>query len=413
MAWTNTLLEASFRGVTFNCIRTDDSADRATAEHSYPYVDGADVEDLGRGARKVSIEAIFFGDDYEQQLKEFIQVLDVAGEGDLTHPVFGMMFVQLNSYRIHHEADNVDQASVSLEFTESTPSQPFFDRKVASQKADVITQQGAVAVAAATTAVGAVVDKLHAANPLAALDALRKSMTAPLFAALAVAQGVLASGLDVLAYPRAWANDVSALVNGVLDLQDFAKRSAADWAVVKANLTLFDVFSAPPVATLTSPAPSPIVSSSVPTEAQAQAATAVTVQLNSAVGLANATALVLLQESASPTLSPREIETMANDTRASVEATIANIRAIYPLEVSRAMVDPLKETALAVTAAARAVIAARPPLVIRTVTLPGNLRLQAHRMYGDHTRADELLRLNPVRLPNFIATGDKLYAYAE
>jgi prophage DNA circulation protein len=355
----------------------------------------------------VSIEAIFFGDDYERQLKEFIQALDVAGEGDLTHPVFGMMFAQLNSYRIHHEADNVDQASVSLEFTESTPGQPFFDQSLATQKADAISQHGGIAVAAATSEAGNVIDKLHAANPLAALNALRQSMTGPLLAAMSQVQGVLTSGLDVLAYPRAWGNDISALVNGVLDIYAFTDKVAADWSSVKSNLTLFNVFSIPPAS-----APATISVGSVPTEQQAVAAAVVTIKVNAAVGLASAAGLVLLAESGTPTLSPPEINAIANAARTNIESAIVDIRAIYPLEQSRAITEPLKDQALAIQDAARAIIEIRPPLVVRVMDAPGNFRLIAHRLYGDHTRAPELFRLNNIRLPNFIQRGDQLNAYA-
>lgn len=407
MAWKDSLLEASFRGITFDCISTDDSADRATAEHSYPYIDGADVEDLGRGARKVSVQAIFFGDGYEQQMRAFIRALDEPGEGDLIHPVFGAMFVQLTGYRIHHEADNVDQASITLEFTESTPSQPFFDQSLASQKADSISQPGAIATAAATSAVAGLVENLRAAHPLASLDALRQAMTGPLLAAMSQVRGVLTSGLDVLAYPQAWGNDVSALVNGILDLQDFGSNLLADWAAVKSNLTLFDVFSAPPAS-----APAQVSAGRVPTEQQAVAAAAVTVKINAATGLANAAGLVLASEAATPTLSPSEIEAIADSARSSIESAIVDARAIYPLEQSRALTEPLKDQALAIQDAARAIIEARPPLVVRTMTAPGNLRLVAHRLYGDHTRAPELFRLNNLRDPNFIQAGDKLNAYA-
>lgn len=407
MAWKDSLLEASFRGAVFDCILTDDSADRATAAHAYPYVDGADVEDLGRGARKVSVQAIFFGDDYEQQMRAFIRVLDEPGEGDLQHPVFGYMFVQLNGYRIHHEADNVDQASITLEFTESTPGQPFFDQSLASQKADAISQHGDIATAAAASASAGLVDSLHTANPLASLDALRQAMTGPLLAAQSKVRGVLTSGLDVLAYPQAWGNDISALVNGILDLQDFGSNLLADWATVKSNLTLFDVFSAPPAS-----APAQVAAGRVPTEQQAVAAAAVTVKINAAAGLANAAGLVLASEAATPTLSPAEIEAIADSARSSVESAIVDARAIYPLEQSRALTEPLKDQALAIQDAARAIIEARPPLVVRTMTAPGNLRLIAHRLYGDHTRAPELFRLNNLRDPNFIVAGDKLNAYA-
>lgn len=407
MAWKDTLLEASFRGIEFDIVSSDDSADRATAEHAYPYLDGADVEDLGRGARKISMQAVFFGDDYEQKLKGFLQVLDTAGEGDLVHPVFGVIFAQLTSYRIHHEADNVDQATVSLEFTESTPSNPFFDRSLPSQKADAIGQHGSAANASAISKLGSVVDRLRAAFPLAALDGLRQSMTGPLLAAMSQVQGVLTSGLDVLAYPRAWGNDISALVGGILDVRNFGSDLTADWANIKSNLTLFDVFSAPP-----SVAPAQLSASRTPTEAQAVAAAAVTVKVNVATGTAEAAGLVLAAEAATPTLSPVEIEAIANAARSAIEGAIADCRAIYPLEKSRAITDPLKTQALAIQEAAAAIIEARPPLVVRTMEAPGNLRLIAHRLYGDHTRAPELWRLNNLRHPNFIQAGEKINVYA-
>lgn len=407
MAWADTLLEASFRGIEFDIVCTDDSADRATAEHAYPYLDGADVEDLGRGARKISMQAVFFGDDYEQQLKGFLQALDTAGEGDLVHPVFGVIFAQLTSYRIHHEADNVDQATVALEFTESTPGNPFFDRSLPSQKADAISQHGSMASAAAISELASVVERLRAANPLAALDNLRQSMTGPLLAAMSQVQGVLTSGLDVLSYPRAWGNDVSALVGGILDARDFGTSLMADWSSIKSNLTLFDVFSAPPVS-----APAQVSTSRTPTEAQAVAAAAVTVKVNVATGTAEAAGLVLAAEAATPTLSPGEIEAIANAARSTVESAIADCRAIYPLETARAIAEPLKTQALAIQEAAAAIIEARPPLAVRTMEAPGNLRLIAHRLYGDHTRAPELFRLNNLRHSNFIQAGDKLNAYA-
>jgi len=55
----------------------------------------------------------------------------------------------------------------------------------------------------------------------------------------------------------------------------------------------------------------------------------------------------------------------------------------------------------------------RPPLTTRTVTLAGNLHLTAFRWYGDYSRADELLRLNPqITNPNFVMPGAVLNAYS-
>lgn len=408
MAWSDSLLDASFRGVKFDILKTEDSADRAVAEHAYPYIDGADIEDLGRGSRRISVEAIFYGDDYEARLQAFLAVLDQPGAGEFIHPVFGSIkSAQVVRSAVRHAADDVDQASVSIEFVESTPGNPFFDRSLPSQKADAISQHGGTATASAVSEFSDLVGCLRAANPLAGLDALRQSMTGPLLAGMAQVQGVLTSGLDVLAYPRAWGNDISALVGGILDIQDFGSSLLADWASIQSNLTLFDIFSAPPAI-----APAQISASYAPTEAQVVAAAALTVKVNTAAGMADAAGLVLSAEAATPTLSPSEIEAIANTSRDHIECAIVDCRAIYPLERSRAITEPLKTQALAIQDAARAIIEARPPLVERTMEAPGNLRLIAHRLYGDHTRAPELFRLNNLRYPNFIQAGDKLNAYA-
>lgn len=407
MSWINNLQDASFRGIAFDIVKTDDTSDRALVEHAYPYVDGSDVEDMGGGARHVSVEAVFYGADYEARLRDFLLALDGTDHtlsvdearrgGWLCHPVFGMMFVQVAKKSIHHDAENIDQTAVSIEFIESTPSAPFFSGELTSQKVETIGQHGTQASAAATEAQGLQIDRLRAENPLAALDALRTALMNPLLTITAQA-GVLLSGLDVLAYPRAWGNDISALVNGILDVRQFGSNLLSDWAGIQNDLNAFSIFQQSP-------------SSALGSEAQALAATAATLQVNTAVGLANAASLVLGAEAATPTLSPVVIETIANTARAAIEVAIVQVRACYGLEQSRPITEPLKNQALAVQEAARAIIAARPPLILRTVEVNGNFRLLAHLWYGDHTRAPELYRLNNARSP-FVQAGDQVHAYA-
>lgn len=405
MAWEQTLLDASFRGVAFDIVKTDDSAERALAEHSYPYVDGADVEDMGRGAHHISVEAVFYGPDYETRLQAFLAVLDQPGAGELIHPVFGSIKnAQVARRSIHHSADDVDQASVVIEFIQSTPNS-FFTQQLASQKADAVAQHGSAATAAATNEIGAVVDRVRSASPLADLNNLRTAMTAPLLA-IKAQSGVVLSGLDVLSYPRAWGNDIASLVGGILDVRQFGSALTADWSSVRSDLTAFNAFSAPPAA-----APAQIAPSTVPTEAQAVAVTAATIKVSAATGLANAASYVMASEATTPTLSPVEIEAIANIARAAIEGAITDVRAIYGIEQSRPITEPLKDQGLAVQEAARAIIAARPPLILRTVETPGNFRLLAHLWYGDHTRAAELYRLNGARSP-FVQRGDQVRAYA-
>ena len=413
MAWIDTLLDASFRGVTFECVGTSDALQRALVEHSYPYVAGSNVEDMGAQARHVSLRAVFYGADYETRMQSFIAALDgadatlattdAAKGGWLQHPVFGMLFCQVASYRVAHEADTVDEAQLEIEFVESTPAAPFFSRELAVQKAEAVAQYGMAATASAIDSFGAIVDRMR--NPLTALDGLRSALMGPLLGITRQA-GVLLSGLDVLAYPRAWGNDIAALVGGILDMQQFGSTLLADWSSVQSNLNAFSIFSAPPVIP-----PAPISYGNTPSEAQGIAAAAATVQVNTASGLASAAGLLLTTEATRPTLSPVQIEAVANTTRNAIEAAITQVRAIYGVEQGRAITEPLKDQALAVQEAARAIIVTRPPLIQRTVEADGNFRLLAHLWYSDHTRAIELYRLNGARSP-FVRQGEVVSGYA-
>ncbi|EOV9277082.1 multidrug DMT transporter permease, partial [Salmonella enterica] len=77
------------------------------------------------------------------------------------------------------------------------------------------------------------------------------------------------------------------------------------------------------------------------------------------------------------------------------------------------VVEQLRNIALGVQVLAEQVIARRPPLTTRTAEQDTCLHLLAHQWYGDHTRAGELLRLNPgLRNPNVIRKGDRLHAYS-
>ena len=106
MAWKDDLLQASFKGVIFDCLRIEDEANKAIAEHEYPYQSGADLEDMGMGARRVEIEAFFYGDHYKDDLVKFIGVCEAVGSGELVHPVFGSVKAAiLRHYRIQHDED--------------------------------------------------------------------------------------------------------------------------------------------------------------------------------------------------------------------------------------------------------------------------------------------------------------------
>ncbi|MBU1041576.1 MAG: hypothetical protein KKF77_10810, partial [Proteobacteria bacterium] len=131
-----------------------------------------------------------------------------------------------------------------------------------------------------------------------------------------------------------------------------------------------------------------------------------------ALGVAEAAQIVLESEATTPTLTPAEVESVAASSRELLQHSIDTYRQLYPVEQARPVTEPLKDVALAVQESAAAVLEARPPLVTHTVAAPACLRLIAHQLYGDHTRALELYRLNTPRDPNFLTPGQELKVYA-
>ncbi|MGL5344855.1 MAG: DNA circularization protein [Plesiomonas sp.] len=120
MSWQDNLQDASFKGIRFDVLRESATASRDHAMHEYPFVDGADVHDLGRKARNLRLTAVFWGEDYDTQLQNFMAVLDEAGSGELVHPIYGSIpKVQLIESQVSHDAEQPDYCTVTLVFLES------------------------------------------------------------------------------------------------------------------------------------------------------------------------------------------------------------------------------------------------------------------------------------------------------
>lgn len=143
MAWHDTLLDASYRGVPLQLVADDLDARRALAAHGMPYRDGDTVEDLGREARRWQLKAVVYGDAYEAALQALLAALDTPGAAPFVHPVYGPLTVVAESWKVTHQADRPDYAEVALVLVESSEDPAFFQRVFA-------TAEGAMASAAAS-----------------------------------------------------------------------------------------------------------------------------------------------------------------------------------------------------------------------------------------------------------------------
>lgn len=412
MAWKENLLDCSFRDVVFDVVGTRDVYGKAISVAEVPYVDGGTVSDLGGRPVPYSLQAVFFGDDYEDRLRAALAALNARGPGELVHPVYGVIAAAVCvRAEVVHSAEAPDSCTVSLEFIEDGEPLAFFEAAGAEQ---VQANVGALGDSALDVAAGRLADIVAAikdALPLAALTDLRQTMLGPLLGFVGQTQGIALSGLDLLDEPRAWARDVSALSNGVIATASFGSNLMGDWRAVTDIFSRLGATYGYGSSSSSAGSSSPWLPGAAPTEAQGMAMADVYLSVNNAVAQADVAAIVLASEADEPTLSPDEIETVVGSARLEIEATITAVRAAMTLEQSRSIVEPLKEQALVLQLIAKAVIELRPPMVTRSVPVAGNLRLIAHLWYGDHARAPELLRLNSLPNPNALQKGDALRAY--
>lgn len=147
MSWRDQLRDASFRGVAFHVQSHDASFGRRTVTHEYPLKDKPYIEDLGRRARSLNVEAIIIGADYMTGRDALIAACEKAGAGTLVHPYFGEMQVTItDAIRISESFDKGGMCTISFSFVEAGeftyPAQTADTQTKVAKQADVVSAAG-------------------------------------------------------------------------------------------------------------------------------------------------------------------------------------------------------------------------------------------------------------------------------
>ncbi|EJG2197913.1 DNA circularization N-terminal domain-containing protein [Citrobacter freundii] len=118
--WRDRLRDASFRGVPFSVDDDDASFGRRVQLHEYPKRDKPYTEDLGRAARRLTINAYVIGDDYADKRDRLIAAVETEGPGTLVHPQYGEMQGSINgTVKVSHSSSEGRMSRISFEFVES------------------------------------------------------------------------------------------------------------------------------------------------------------------------------------------------------------------------------------------------------------------------------------------------------
>ena len=440
----NTLLDASFRGVFFHCQVTEDSVERALAVHEYPYRDGGEIDDMGRRARPFEMSAIFFGETYQSDLETFVNALNEGGEGELVHPVFGVQPVMVEAFQIKHDAEGPDSCTVQLSFRESGINNPFFGgAKTPAGKAEEAADDATDAMEDATDTFNLNLTEwvrdFMGENPLTSAVQAVSDVFNKAAAILNDVTGAIDLAISFLDFPQALVSQMESVTAKVRRLagldMDGVKGRFRGWQRLSNFLKGFSAggknkaktYKTAPIKENASGAATPtettgpandedsLADDAVTTspEGEAEAIASGVVNVIETKEITQAVCDILEEEAKNPTLSPPEVESMVNNTRERIQDCIDLARVSMPKHRAYVAINHLRNAALAVQELGAAVINARPPLITVTLEAPANHHLLAHRLYGDYSRAPEILRLNPaIRQPNLMRRGQRVKAYA-
>lgn len=111
--------KSSFKGVPFFVEGSDTAVGRRTVTHQFPQRDEPFTEDLGRSAREYTITALLNGDDYIEQAERLRDAIESPGAGTLVHPELGEIQVLAVNGTTISFSQSMRTARVSMTFVEA------------------------------------------------------------------------------------------------------------------------------------------------------------------------------------------------------------------------------------------------------------------------------------------------------
>lgn len=405
MAWADTFFDSSFRGIAFESTQLGETRGKSVVITQSPYSNDAFVSDMGNDARRYSLTAFFGGDDYEVYRDNFIVALDMRGSGELIHPLYGSMQVQVMDYTVKHEPDQVDSCSIDVNFVIAQSASDSKDLFVPVVIPPVEEQATAVILENPSETLEVYQDQLDQMSDSEAV-ALSRSLPEQVRSEIKRMRTILqvnTQQVTDLFSPPDWLNGIINDTIGLVHDIPLDADPMANWRRIMNKIsTIGDIFADTDISPLR------FVGAVLPAAMQSQ------------------TVIELLKlDNVEQILTPLELQTINDVTRQSINDTIQLLRRFDPEPTvsinvpkiildTRGQVAALKQAAAQLQQLTTEAINRKPPLVAYTVKRNTTLRLLAHRLYADHARADELLRLNKGLLnPALVKVGTRLHVYAQ
>lgn len=395
MSWKDGFTaEGSFRGAKFWVREAEIEAGRRVQVHEYPQRDTPYAEDLGRKARKLQFEAYCIGPDYHVARDALIAAVEEAGPGTLRHPYLGTLTVTITSFRARESTREGGYAAITIQCVESgelrfpnaTVSTPQPVRDAADQSlADAIRSFGE---RFALTDVADAVDDF-----LAEVD--------DVFAAVALVTGNVSGPLaDLIRAPHELGTAIAGAVTNITTLAGEPGRALGLYR------NLFYAGTTPTVANSTPRARQAATNSQALNDLVRASAVAEACRAAADMDLSAA------QTHGRP-LTRNSVASLRAELLAAIDAQQETVDVVTGRPIDDALYDALADLrkAVAVDLSTRG---SRLPAVTTytpAATLPA--LVIAHQLYGDATRETEIVALNGLRHPGFVAGGQALEVLAE
>ena len=414
MGWKDDLQDASFRGVQFECTSTNESGSKSLAVKQPPYSNKASVEDMGNNPLKISIEAIFSGENYKIEMDALWAALVATGSGELIHPVHGVMQVYAESYQIGHVAEEVDACKISIEFLQAEDKErPLFIPIAVPVSIPLYSIPDSP-----VTALQSVLKKLQQFNPNKFFSFVNKIRDG--ISAARQFLGTVKGAIENVLSPD-W---IVGLIDDATRLATFDTNISAisKWRDVFKRVQRFEKL-------FQNDDDTPKVMQQTWRAVQVATAVAVTQQVV-------ATVRKEMAENKTVSFTPVELAVIRQANRKLIQQAINSERALIAaataaqnnnaginveddapaselIFIAMTQIQVYKQLADQIHLQIQELIEVRPPITTTKVLVPCTLHWLAHSLYGDMDRADEIRRLNPdLQNPAILRTGMELTVYA-
>lgn len=414
MGWKDDLQDASFRGVQFECTSTNESGSKSLAVKQPPYSNKASVEDMGNNPVKISIDAVFSGENYKIEMDALWAALVATGSGELIHPVHGVMQVYAESYQIGHVAEEVDACKISIEFLQAEDKErPLFIPIAVPVSIPLYSIPDSP-----VTALQSVLKKLQQFNPNKFFSFVNKIRDG--ISAARQFLGTVKGAIENVLSPD-W---IVGLIDDATRLATFDTNISAisKWRDVFKRVQRFEKL-------FQNDDDTPKVMQQTWRAVQVATAVAVTQQVV-------ATVRKEMAENKTVSFTPVELAVIRQANRKLIQQAINSERALIAaataaqnnnagitveddapaselIFIAMTQIQVYKQLADQIHLQIQELIEVRPPITTTKVLVPCTLHWLAHSLYGDMDRADEIRRLNPdLQNPAVLRTGMELTVYA-